>query len=524
MAECETLNAECAPPRSEVRPPSEYCPLLITQEEVLIGRELLRRAGGQLSANHIQFGFRVAGVLNRSALSEALDEIVRRHSGLRAVVHFAPGLTDHQREAGLAAFKRTGMVMSGLYAQTTREHVCLELGEYDFTRLEAEPQAEAIRRALSDAVMSPFDYGSEPLLRACLLRISAEEHLLGIVVDHLACDRWSLEIISDELPRLYEAFDRGAPNPLEPTGPSHLEFTLRQPEMLQRAGLKSIRYWRQQWSRFGGARIPAYALPFHAPSAEKVPPVFDREFLDVDPTLSACVRDFARIARVSLHILFTAAYGMVLSAYTQRETVALWGHFANRKAAPGYDRAVGLFAHTHFLGLEFSGSVSRLDALARVKAAVLGASENEALPLPYLWQALRCHPCFPDLMPLLDVRAERAPRGHPSDAATVRFDLVTLPFPPSARRSPLGVYVNVGPVSLSLHSAYVRTIFPSNAVQALLSDILATVIELMKPDKPVAGAAAQAAHRYAGYPKRASPEMGEYIIFGSDLLPDIQEA
>ena len=51
----------------------------------------------------------------------------------------------------------------------------------------------------------PFDLTRGPLLRAQLLRTAPDEHHLLVVVHHIVCDEWSVQIIIDELARRYRA-------------------------------------------------------------------------------------------------------------------------------------------------------------------------------------------------------------------------------------------------------------------------------------------------------------------------------
>jgi NRPS condensation-like uncharacterized protein len=51
----------------------------------------------------------------------------------------------------------------------------------------------------------PFDLSQSPLLRAKLLRLGEEEHVLVLTMHHIISDDWSLGVLFRELGTLYEA-------------------------------------------------------------------------------------------------------------------------------------------------------------------------------------------------------------------------------------------------------------------------------------------------------------------------------
>ncbi len=58
-------------------------------------------------------------------------------------------------------------------------------------------------------VLAPFDLRQGPLLRARLLRLGEERHVLVVTLHHIVCDGWSMPIMVDELVRLYDGFRQG---------------------------------------------------------------------------------------------------------------------------------------------------------------------------------------------------------------------------------------------------------------------------------------------------------------------------
>src|SRR5262249_35527388 len=128
---------------------------------------------------------RLRGALNRSALSRALDEIVRRHEVLRTALP----------------------AKDGKPAPTLLPASAVPLP------LTAAPESE-IPRELAAEARRPFDLAHGPLLRARLFELGERDHVLVLSMHHIVSDAWTLGVLDAELGALYRAFAAGEPSPL----------------------------------------------------------------------------------------------------------------------------------------------------------------------------------------------------------------------------------------------------------------------------------------------------------------------
>ena len=107
----------------------------------------------------------------------------------------------------------------------------------------------------------PFDLAVGPLIRGCLIRLSAGEHVLALSVHHVVFDEWSARVFRRELVALYAAFRAGEPDPLPPLPVQYADFAVWQREWLSEAVLEGqLAYWRDQL-----AGAPALELPADRP-------------------------------------------------------------------------------------------------------------------------------------------------------------------------------------------------------------------------------------------------------------------
>ncbi|HEX7773903.1 MAG TPA: amino acid adenylation domain-containing protein, partial [Pyrinomonadaceae bacterium] len=150
--------------------------------------EQLESAG---AAYHIPVIFRILGRLDVPVLERVMDEIVRRHESLRT----------------------TFQVVNGEAVQVISppQHVPLPL--INLSDLpEDQREAEAVLLS-NEQVQLKFDLTTGPLVRARLLRLSDEEHVLQITLHHLISDGWSVGVLARETRALYEAFIQDEPSP-----------------------------------------------------------------------------------------------------------------------------------------------------------------------------------------------------------------------------------------------------------------------------------------------------------------------
>src|SRR6185295_13035122 len=136
---------------------------------------------------------RLRGSLDVGALERALGELVSRHESLRTT--FRP-------------------VEQGA-VQVAHPAAPAHLPVLDLAGLAPQEREDEARRLAREDAERPFDLERGPLLRATLIRLSDEEHVLLLTVHHIVSDGWSMGVLFRELFTLYESLSRpsGAAGP-----------------------------------------------------------------------------------------------------------------------------------------------------------------------------------------------------------------------------------------------------------------------------------------------------------------------
>ncbi|MFN7610780.1 MAG: condensation domain-containing protein, partial [bacterium] len=139
---------------------------------------------------NIPAAWRVSGELDRDALEQSLNEIVRRHEVLRTCFAAADDVP----------------------VQVIAEALLLRLELTDLSQqADAERQAQGLVQQEAERA---FDLSRGPLIRASLIRLAPQEHIFLLTLHHVIADGWSIGVLMRELCALYRAFSQGQASPL----------------------------------------------------------------------------------------------------------------------------------------------------------------------------------------------------------------------------------------------------------------------------------------------------------------------
>lgn len=381
--------------------------------------------------------FRLRGALDTIALDRALGDLVARHEALRTV--FVADDDGRPRAAPIAPVVRVA---------TTD------------LRAIADPVAE-VPGLLERARLAPFEGGAPPF-RFHLLCLGDEDHVLGLVFDHLAVDAHSIQTIHHDLARGYNAARGGTRLTLE-TPPSPTAFVDAFAGS-RRAASSPHDGWLSVIARSTPLR------PWDAERDERTPwaTAGDMRIAFVPEPLTRAVRRIGEGGRgprrPSLFSnVLTAFLGVLLRRTAQREFVL--ASIFNNRVHPRFDDTVGCFASQHLpihLALEPEASFTAVSTALREEfVRAIGAQH---VPLP---DAMRGHrySVFANHM--------QKPRFTAEALAMDGLTKERFPVPPTRVTNHLqlateeladGAMVNV--------IVYDRTLFDPQAIEAMMTELL----------------------------------------------------
>jgi amino acid adenylation domain-containing protein len=312
---------------------------------------------------NIPIAVRLRGTLDVAALTESLNGLVRRHEPLRT----------------------TFSAPDGEPLQVVATALNLPLPVLKLRNLaESEREAELQLLATSEA-QKPFDLARGPLLRAVLVQVDENDHVLLVTIHHIIADAWSNAILIGEIAALYTSFVTGVPAALPELTIQYAEFSVWQRNWLQgEVFAKQLSYWKQKLTG-----VPAVVeLPADYPR----PPVrtfsAGTELHSLPESLSESLRLLSRQQRVTLFMVLLAALKVLLSRYTGQDDIVIGSPIAGRNRVETRG-VIGCFLNTLVLRTDLSGSPSFLELLARVRKTTVEAYTNQDVPFEKLLEELQ---------------------------------------------------------------------------------------------------------------------------------------
>ncbi|GJM23219.1 MAG: hypothetical protein DHS20C15_31340 [Planctomycetota bacterium] len=328
---------------------------------------------------------RFAGALNREALRRALANVVQRHEILRT----------------------TFPVVDGLPTLDVARDVHVPLPCVDLSRRGAEREALALAEAKRFGAQA-IDLSQGPLLRAELIQLADDEHVMLILQHHIVTDGWSLAVLIRELSADYSAQVRRDGATLPTPTLQFPDYAAWEREHLAGERLeRELDFWREQ---LAGAPA-ALELPFDRARPALQTHAGRTVRYGFGSALSHKLRKLANAQGSTLFITLFAAFDALLARLCGQHDVVVGTSIANRDR-PEVAGLLGPLMNTLALRVDCSGEPSFVDLLARVRAVSAAAF---------------AHPDVPFERVVAELVAERDPSHSP--VFNVFFDMA-VPIPP----------------------------------------------------------------------------------------------
>ncbi|WP_371664006.1 amino acid adenylation domain-containing protein [Streptomyces sp. NBC_00280] len=384
----------------------ERLPLSFAQQRLWV----LYRVEGPSPTYNIPLAWRLTGRLDADALRLAVDDLVARHEPLRTVF---------PEEDGRAY------------------QLILEQGQ---ARVEVATEAvrseEELTARLAEAAAYGFELDREAPLRVHLFRTAEDEHVLLLLLHHIAGDEWSDAPLTRDLADAYEARAAGRAPQRAPLPVQYADYSLWQRAMLgdekdpESLAFRQLAFWKRTL-----AGLPEeLALPADRPRPLEASYRGGMADIALDAELTAGLRELARSSNVSMFMIVQAAVAALLTRLGAGTDIALGSPIAGRTEEVLED-LVGFFLNTLVLRTDTSGDPAFRELLARVRETDLAAFDHQDVPFERVVDALNParslsrHPLFQVMVVYLAAGvdgagfAELESRREELGATTAKFDL-----------------------------------------------------------------------------------------------------
>jgi amino acid adenylation domain-containing protein len=350
----ESRSARTVQPLLVRQPRPQLIPLSFSQERLWF----IDRLEGSRQY-HIPWVLRLQGELEESLLGEALRGIITRHEVLRTMIREENG-EPYQLILDAAEWRLEIIDLSGQ-------------GE----------EKDQTRSYIMDWVGRPFDLSTDYKLRAQLLRLGGGEHLLVLVLHHIASDGWSHGILVREFMELYGALAEGREHNLKPLTIQYADYALWQRHYLQGEVLeKKLAWWKEALAGSNPLELPADRPHPVAPSRRGAVVAFR-----IERELSGQAQALAQQEGVTLFMLLLGVFQVLLYRYSGQGDICVGTPVANRMQHE-VEGLIGFFVNTLVLRTWLGDNPRFTELLERVRQGTMGAYEHQDVPFEKVVEAV----------------------------------------------------------------------------------------------------------------------------------------
>ncbi|TCP59316.1 amino acid adenylation domain-containing protein [Tumebacillus sp. BK434] len=308
-------------------------------------------------AYNILNAVRLTGQLDAALVRDSLQAVVERHEALRTVFVTVDG-TALQLPAAEAAFH---------WAET------------DLTPLPAAAREAEMQRLATLEAGHSFDLSAGPLLRATLLRMGEQEHVLFLMVHHIAADGWSLDLLIREFAVCYEALAAGRVPQLDELPLQYADFAVWQQAQAGQADGERLAYWKQQL----GGELPVLELPTDRPRPRVQTYRGALHRFALPQEAIARLEQLGREEGATLYMTLLAAFKTLLYRYTGQTDLLVGSPIAGRSQSETAGM-IGVFVNTLVMRSQVEGGQSFRSLLRAVKNTALDAYAHQETPFEAL--------------------------------------------------------------------------------------------------------------------------------------------
>jgi amino acid adenylation domain-containing protein len=324
----------------------EDLPLTAAQAEIW---PLASVSLGAFPAFHIPESWLFRGDLDIDALQSALRSLIERHDALR--IGFV------EQEGGVAQ-------------RIHPPDLVFDMPVVDLSELTSQAQMRELSRLRDAEAHAPFAFDTPPLMRARLLRLGTDQHLLLLTLHHLIADGSALGVLRRELARAYSDILAGRAPAHEAPPASLRDHVRREARKAARRDPATLDYFRRT---FGG--LERSELPTDLPRRPGRRGRAGRRSHVLPAALKDRLASLATEASTTLFVACAALVMILLRRQSGAPNPSIGFPYAGRDD-PGAARLVGSLARLRPLTLPIDDMDTVLDVVTALQRAVLEAIRN----------------------------------------------------------------------------------------------------------------------------------------------------
>lgn len=237
-----------------------------------------------------------------------------------------------------------------------------------------------INRLLNRLQEEHFDFEKGPLFQFYIIRTKPLEHYFILKMHHIICDGWSMQLLFNELNRVYISLSNGISPDLEPLRIQYKEFSAFQISLAENTTSQGH---REYWHRVLNAPIEPLRLPVLSKRPEQQTFSGGSVVMTFSSGTYQNLMTLSNDHDCSLFMTLVALVDVLFYRYTGQQDIILGTSVAGRSRKE-LEHQIGFYVNTVALRNKVNGNQTFRSVLQQVKEMVLGAFQHQDYPFDLL--------------------------------------------------------------------------------------------------------------------------------------------
>lgn len=310
---------------------------------------------------NIPIAISLRGDLNIEALSFAINTLISRHEILQTYFENKNGLPIQKKVS------KAECVIPTTDLSTLSDH-------------EKEYQSAL---CIEDNIASIFELNQWPLFKLDLVKLSEQSFIFLATMHHIIADGWSMNILVKEIAQYYQQFISQGPKDFPAHFLQYADYAHWQTQYLNESRSDVlIAFWKNYLSNAAILELPLDKK--RLPNAKKSGQ--HKHFL-LDESLQKKLNTYASAQGLTLFMLLSAAFNILLSRFSNQHDISIGIPVANR-SRPEWESMIGFFVNTLVLRSDLSGDPKLSDFLKQIQENTLAIYSHQELPFDRVVETL----------------------------------------------------------------------------------------------------------------------------------------
>lgn len=299
----------------------------------------------------------INGLLDIEILEKSIQDVINRHEALRTQI----------------------VTIEDKPYQWVNKTVNFSLSILDLTR---GGHTGGYERAISCAfeeINQPFLLHKGPLIRGKLIQFESRQFILVITTHHIIADRYSINILLEEIFLYYKGYLKKQPLKLPDLSIHYADFSQWQRSLSVKLMESLLSYWKSKLSD----KLQALELPLDRPRA--LVHTYQGKWQSISFPKGLCdrIKAFSKQEKTSNFITLLAAFKVLLYKYTHHDEIVV-GINAENRSQPGLEKIIGSISNLLVIRDYLSEELPFREFISEVDKTVKDAYKHQYMPFDKL--------------------------------------------------------------------------------------------------------------------------------------------